>query len=56
VAAFLDDRIGFCDIARVNEKVLNQLSSGLALESLDEVFSIDAEARALADTVIGQLQ
>jgi 1-deoxy-D-xylulose-5-phosphate reductoisomerase len=54
VAAFLDGRIGFCDIAFVNETVLNQLSSGLALESLDEVFSIDAEARALAETVIAQ--
>jgi 1-deoxy-D-xylulose-5-phosphate reductoisomerase len=54
VAAFLDDRIGFCDIARVNENVLNQLASGLALESLDEVFAIDAEARALAGTVIAQ--
>jgi 1-deoxy-D-xylulose-5-phosphate reductoisomerase len=54
VAAFLDDRIGFCDIARVNEAVLNQLSSSIALESLDEVFAIDAKARALADTVVAQ--
>jgi 1-deoxy-D-xylulose-5-phosphate reductoisomerase len=56
IAAFLEDRIGFCDIARVNETVLNQLSSGLALESLDEVFSIDAIARARATLVIAEYQ
>jgi 1-deoxy-D-xylulose-5-phosphate reductoisomerase len=54
VAAFLDDRIGFCDIARVNETVLTQLSSSTALESLEEVFAIDSKARALADTVVAQ--
>jgi 1-deoxy-D-xylulose-5-phosphate reductoisomerase len=54
VAAFLDCRIGFCDIARVNEQVLNQLSSALALETLEEVFSIDAKARDLAGKVVTQ--
>jgi 1-deoxy-D-xylulose-5-phosphate reductoisomerase len=56
VAAFLDDRIGFCDIARVNEIVLNALSSGVALKTLDEVFAIDAKARALATSVIAQFE
>jgi 1-deoxy-D-xylulose-5-phosphate reductoisomerase len=56
VEAFLGERIGFCDIARVNESVLNQLSSGLALETLDEVFAIDAKARGLAASVIAQFE
>jgi 1-deoxy-D-xylulose-5-phosphate reductoisomerase len=56
VEAFLGERIGFCDIARVNESVLNQLSSGWALETLDEVFAIDSKARSLAESVIAQLE
>jgi 1-deoxy-D-xylulose-5-phosphate reductoisomerase len=56
VEAFLGERIGFCDIARVNEGVLNQLSSSLALETLDEVFAIDAKARSLAELVIAQFE
>jgi 1-deoxy-D-xylulose-5-phosphate reductoisomerase len=56
VAAFLDDQIGFCDIARVNEIVLNALSSDVALKTLDEVFAIDAKARALAMSVIAQFE
>jgi hypothetical protein len=36
--------------------VLNQLSSGLALETLDEVFAIDAKARGLAASVIAQFE
>ncbi len=56
VEAFLDDRIGFCDIARVNEIVLNELSSSIALQTLDEVFAIDGKARALASVVIAQFE
>jgi 1-deoxy-D-xylulose-5-phosphate reductoisomerase len=56
VEAFLGERIGFCDIARVNERVLNQLSSSLALETLDAVFAIDSKARSLAESVIAQFE
>jgi 1-deoxy-D-xylulose-5-phosphate reductoisomerase len=56
VEAFLAERIGFCDIARVNESVLNQLSSSLALQTLDEVFEIDAKARHLAVSEIARFE
>jgi 1-deoxy-D-xylulose-5-phosphate reductoisomerase len=48
VAAFLDKRIGFCDIAKMNEVVMNGLGNSRPLMSLDEVFAIDQEARAKA--------
>jgi 1-deoxy-D-xylulose-5-phosphate reductoisomerase len=52
VAAFLDKRIGFCDIARVNESVMGRLSTSIALESLDEVFATDSQSRGLAESLI----
>ncbi len=52
VAAFLAGKIGFLDIARVVETVLDGLhGEGAlgALESLDQVFDVDARARTLAE-------
>lgn len=52
VAAFLDGKIGFLDIARVVESVLDALNGeGVLgnLGSLDQVFDIDKEARVRAD-------
>jgi 1-deoxy-D-xylulose-5-phosphate reductoisomerase len=48
VAAFLDHKIGFLDIASVVADVCTQLGGG-DLASLDDVLAIDAEARTLAD-------
>ncbi|MBJ3775543.1 1-deoxy-D-xylulose-5-phosphate reductoisomerase [Acuticoccus mangrovi] len=49
VAAFLEERIGFLDIARVVEETLEaSVGRGLAVSTLDEVEATDAEARRLA--------
>jgi len=47
VEAFLERRIGFLDIAMTVEKCLSWLG-GEVVESLDEVFALDAEARRFA--------
>ncbi|WP_165321531.1 1-deoxy-D-xylulose-5-phosphate reductoisomerase [Rhizorhabdus phycosphaerae] len=47
VGAFLDGRIGFLDIALIVRKALDRYDPG-APSSLEEVFAIDAEARAVA--------
>jgi len=54
VAAFLDHRIGFLEIARVVETVLDTMA--LAEPSrLDDVFAIDVEARSRASAIIANL-
>jgi 1-deoxy-D-xylulose-5-phosphate reductoisomerase len=50
VAAFLDRRIGFLDIAATVESVLERLGAPPA-GSLDEVLAIDAEARRHAESI-----
>ena len=48
VAAFLDARVGYLEIASIIEDVLN-LEPVVALEDLDAVFTADAKARILAE-------
>jgi 1-deoxy-D-xylulose-5-phosphate reductoisomerase len=52
VAAFLERRIGFLDIARTVERTLEELPSR-AVESLDDVIAVDREARETALRAIG---
>ncbi|MGH8355746.1 MAG: 1-deoxy-D-xylulose-5-phosphate reductoisomerase, partial [Pseudomonas sp.] len=47
VAAFLERRIRFPEIASIIDEVLN-LESAVAVESLDAVLAADSRARALA--------
>ncbi|MNY76192.1 1-deoxy-D-xylulose 5-phosphate reductoisomerase [compost metagenome] len=47
VAAFLERRIRFPEIARIIEEVLN-IEAAAAVESLDAVLAADARARVLA--------
>ncbi|MCY1426021.1 1-deoxy-D-xylulose 5-phosphate reductoisomerase [compost metagenome] len=47
VAAFLDGRIRFDEIARMIEAVLNRISA-IAVQQLDDVLQADAQARAVA--------
>ncbi|WP_287365619.1 1-deoxy-D-xylulose-5-phosphate reductoisomerase [Thauera sp.] len=54
VAAFLDGRIGYLDIARVIEPCLER-SAGFAVDSLDAVLAVDAQARDWASTQIRTL-
>ncbi len=48
VAAFLNRKIGFLDIARTVAETLARLPN-LPMVSLDDVISVDAEARHLAE-------
>lgn len=54
VAAFLEGRIGFLDIAALVGEVLSGYSPA-APSSIDEVLEIDREARRAATQVIGQV-
>jgi 1-deoxy-D-xylulose-5-phosphate reductoisomerase len=52
VAAFLDRRIGFLDIAAIVERTLEKLA-GRGIDSLDDIYALDAEARSTAAAFIG---
>jgi 1-deoxy-D-xylulose-5-phosphate reductoisomerase len=52
VAAFLERRIGFLDIARTVDRVLQALPA-CAIDDLDDVVAIDHEARDMALRLIG---
>lgn len=51
VAAFLQQKIQFIDIARVNEKVLEHFASSLCT-SLEQIVDLDSQARELANSLI----
>jgi 1-deoxy-D-xylulose-5-phosphate reductoisomerase len=48
VAAFLERKIGFLDIARINEIVLNQLGHQLAPQSIEHVLALNDQSRQAA--------
>ncbi|MBW3732324.1 1-deoxy-D-xylulose-5-phosphate reductoisomerase [Aeromonas dhakensis] len=54
VAAFLAERIGFMDIARVNEATMLALG-GTDVGSLDDLIALDGAARARAHNLIEEL-
>lgn len=54
VAAFLAERIGFMDIARVNEATMLALGSS-PVGSLDDLIALDGAARARAHNLIEEL-
>lgn len=54
VAAFLAERIGFMDIARINEAVMLTLENS-AVSSLDDLFALDGAARARAHHLIEEI-
>jgi len=53
VAAFLERRIGFTDIARIIAKVLEQVPAGTD-ETLAQVLAADARGRAAAEELVGR--
>jgi 1-deoxy-D-xylulose-5-phosphate reductoisomerase len=55
VASFLDNRIGFLDIAVIAGKTLESFAPA-APSTLDEVLEIDAEARSIAGTIARKYQ
>jgi 1-deoxy-D-xylulose-5-phosphate reductoisomerase len=52
VAAFLESRIGFLDIAAIVEDALSALPDR-RIDSLDDVYECDREARAVATRLVG---
>jgi len=52
VAAFLDHRLGFLDIAGIVEETLAALP-GRGIDDLDDVYDADREARAVATRLVG---
>jgi 1-deoxy-D-xylulose-5-phosphate reductoisomerase len=52
VAAFLDRRIGFLDIAAIVERTLDKLA-GRGIGSLDDIYALDTDARREAGGFIG---
>ena len=53
VDAFLNDKIGFLDIAKLNEKVLSSMDV-VSVESLEDVFDADLSSRRLASDIISR--
>lgn len=53
VQAFLDEKISFMDIGRINEKVMEHISSSPA-DSLERILEDDARARDKARSYVGQ--
>jgi len=51
VAAFLDGRIGFLEIAEIVERTLDTVDGAPAAD-LDELTAVDAEARRIAETAL----
>ncbi|MDX8392713.1 MAG: 1-deoxy-D-xylulose-5-phosphate reductoisomerase [Mariprofundaceae bacterium] len=49
--AFRDRRIGFTDIVRMVEQVL-EISEDVSVQSLDEVWSLDRESRSITESMI----
>lgn len=58
VAAFLAKKIGFLDIYRINQHVLNRIAQShqsIAINDLDVILQLDSEARRLADNMIAEV-
>ena len=53
VQAFLDHQISFMDIAKINSKTIEKISP-YTIQNIDDVLEIDAQAREIAKTLIGE--
>ncbi|MBW8182466.1 1-deoxy-D-xylulose-5-phosphate reductoisomerase [Shewanella nanhaiensis] len=54
VAAFLDNKIKFTDIAKVNETCLSQVAKQ-ALNSIDDILALDVQTRAYASEWVNKI-
>lgn len=52
VAAFLAQRLGFCDIASVVQTVMREMPEDATVESVEHVLTIDNEARSRAQRAV----
>jgi 1-deoxy-D-xylulose-5-phosphate reductoisomerase len=57
VAAFLDKKIGFLDIYRINQAVLNHIAQthqNIQINDLDVILQLDSEARSVASQMVAE--
>ena len=54
VSAFLEKKIGFGEIARINKEVMSSLQS-TAADTIDAVISADREARVVATRLVAEV-
>ncbi len=54
LVAFIERRVGFLDMARVVEAVLERMGTGAPASDLGDVFAADREARRLAESEMAQ--
>ena len=57
VAAFLDKKIGFLDIYRINQAVLNRITQthqNIQINDLDVILQLDSEARSVASQMVAE--
>ncbi|MFG1497065.1 1-deoxy-D-xylulose-5-phosphate reductoisomerase [Saccharospirillum sp. HFRX-1] len=54
VAAFLDERLRFTDLARINEQTMDRLGS-TAVSSVEQLLDVDRQARQVAAMVIKEM-
>lgn len=52
--AFIDDRIGFLDMAVITEEVMDRMAGLPAASAMDDVFAADAEARARSSALVSK--
>ena len=55
VAAFLDDKIGFTDIAKLVEQTLNLATITEDVSSVERILQADASARTIANKCIAEM-
>ena len=54
VAAFLDKKIGYCDIAEIVCKTLDKYASCTDVHAIDDILAISSESRAAARDIISR--
>jgi 1-deoxy-D-xylulose-5-phosphate reductoisomerase len=54
VGAFLEEKIGFLDIARINEIVMNQLGHHQAPISIEQVLDLNEQSRQAAQQIVNR--
>lgn len=52
--AFIEGRIGFLAMAEITETVMEMMAATPAAASMDDVFTVDAEARRLASAIVSR--
>lgn len=54
VAAFLEEKIGFCDVSRIVEATYDRMTDAAGLSKLDDIIAADRGARAIAKELVAK--